>query len=203
MLFCSQTAQSGRPRAHGGQSRWQAVPPDPRRSVSGPWRLHMRDGFFRRIQDSPLKCRDSSRRSTSIFETAFFKKVSNLKTFLGNCLAFIDGVTAPCKNAVNRACGHLGGPLGISNFFCGGASGTPGASREGNKFRLGSFEPAVGRRTNRLHIYRVGGPRAPSHLVNMQSICSAADRGLEGAKTDLFPLPGGSSGARRGPRKKF
>ena len=41
----------------------------------------------------------------------FFKKVSNLKTFFWDFLAFIDGVTAPCKNAVNRACGHLGGPL--------------------------------------------------------------------------------------------
>ena len=37
----------------------------------------------------------------------------------------------------------------------------------------------------------------------MQSICSAAERGLEGAKTELFPLPGGSWGARSGPRKKF
>ena len=48
------------------------------------------------------------------------------------------------------------------------------------------------RRPDRLHIYRVGGPRAPSHPVNMQSICSAADRGLEGAMTEFFPLPGGS-----------
>ena len=37
----------------------------------------------------------------------------------------------------------------------------------------------------------------------MQSICSADGRGLEGAKTELFPLPEGSSAARRGPRKKF
>ena len=114
---CFQTAQSGRPRALGGQSRWQAVGPDPRQSPSGPWRLHMRDGFFRRIQDSPLKCRDSSRRSTSIFKTVFFKKVSNLKTFLVNFPALIEVVTGPCKNAVNRACGHLGGPLGLSIFF--------------------------------------------------------------------------------------
>ena len=79
-----QTAQSGRPRALGGQSRSQAVPPDPRQSPSGPWRLHMRDGFFRRIQDSPLKCRDSSRRSASFFKT-FFKKVANFKTFWEFC----------------------------------------------------------------------------------------------------------------------
>ena len=75
VLFCSQTAQSGRPRAHGGQSRCQAVGLDPGQSPAGPWRLHMRDGFVRRIQDSPLKCRDSSRRSTSSLQTAFWKRL--------------------------------------------------------------------------------------------------------------------------------
>ena len=37
----------------------------------------------------------------------------------------------------------------------------------------------------------------------MQSFCLEDERGLEGAKTELFPLPGGSLGARKGPRIKF
>ena len=37
----------------------------------------------------------------------------------------------------------------------------------------------------------------------MQSFCLEDERGLEGAKTELFPLPGGSLGARKGPREKF
>ena len=37
----------------------------------------------------------------------------------------------------------------------------------------------------------------------MQSICFEDERGTEGAKTELFPLPGGYSGARNGPTKKF
>ena len=106
------------------------------------------------------------------FQNGFFKKVSNLKTFL-DFLAFIDGVTAPCKNGVNRACGHLGGPLGFSKLFPGASSGTPGASREGKKFRLGFFEAAVGRRTDRLLFYRVGGPPGPSHPVKQESIWPA------------------------------
>ena len=37
----------------------------------------------------------------------------------------------------------------------------------------------------------------------MQSFCLEDERGLEGAKAEVFPLPGGSLGARKGPRKKF
>ena len=37
----------------------------------------------------------------------------------------------------------------------------------------------------------------------MQSFCLEDERGLEGAKTELFPLPGGSLCARKGPMKKF
>ena len=48
---------------------------------------------------------------------------------------------APCKNVVNRACGHLGAPLGFSKLFLGGASGTPGASREGKKSVLAPSSP--------------------------------------------------------------
>ena len=59
------------------------------------------------------------------------------------------------------------------------------------------------RRLERLHIYGVGGLGATESIVNMQSFCLEDERGLEGAKTELFPLPGGSSGARKGPRKKF
>ena len=43
-----------------------AIPPEDAERAR-PWRLHMRDGFFRRNHDPPLKCSDSSRRSTSIF----------------------------------------------------------------------------------------------------------------------------------------
>ena len=37
----------------------------------------------------------------------------------------------------------------------------------------------------------------------MQSFYFEDERGIEGAKTELFPLPGGSSGARNAPRKSF
>ena len=37
----------------------------------------------------------------------------------------------------------------------------------------------------------------------MQSFCLEDERGLEGACTELFPLPGGSLGARQGSRKRF
>ena len=171
VLFCSLLlCEWALPRALGGQSRSHVDALTSPQSPARPCRLHWLDGFFRRIQDSPLKCRDSSRRSTSIFETAFFKKVSNLKTFWGNFLALSDGATAPCKNAVNRACGHLGGPLGFSKLFPGASSGTRGASREGKKFRLGSFDPALVLKTDRLHFCNGLWRPGPSHTVNMQSI---------------------------------
>ena len=78
---CFQTAQRGRPRARGGQSPRANRPATSCQSPSGSWRPVICEGFFRRNQKTPLKCRDWSRRSTSNFETAFFKKVSNLKTF--------------------------------------------------------------------------------------------------------------------------
>ena len=59
------------------------------------------------------------------------------------------------------------------------------------------------RRPEPPHIYSVGGRGATESIVNMQSFCFAAERGHEGACTELFPLPGGSLGARKGPRKKF
>ena len=45
------------------------------------------------------------------FQNGFFQKGVQLKHFFFDFLAFIDGATAPRKNAVNRACGHLGGPF--------------------------------------------------------------------------------------------
>ena len=45
------------------------------------------------------------------FQNGFFQKGVQLKNFFLFCLAFIEVATGPCKNAVNRACGHLGGPL--------------------------------------------------------------------------------------------
>ena len=70
--------------------------------------------------------------------------------------------------------------------------GRPRVPRRWPPARLTAYLQCPVRRPDRLHIYRVGGPRAPSHTVNMQSICSANDRGLEGAQTELFPLPGDS-----------
>ena len=49
----------------------------------------------------------------------------------------------------------------------------------------------------------MGGQRAPESIAQMQSIYLEDERGIEGAKTELFALPGGSCGARSGPRKKF
>ena len=55
-----------------------------------------------------------------------------------------------------------------------------------------------------MHIYRVGGPRAPQSLANMQRSCFANDRELEKAKTELFPLPGGGPlGPEEAPKKKL
>ena len=54
----------GAPRpsaAKVGATRSGRIPPP---SVSGPWRLHMRDGFLRRNHDPPLKCSDSSPQQT-------------------------------------------------------------------------------------------------------------------------------------------
>ena len=64
-------------------------------------------------------------------------------------------------------------PSDFQNFFPsleapGVPEEAPGASREGKKFRLDSFEPAVGRRTDRLHFYRVGGRPGPSRLVKQE-----------------------------------
>ena len=44
-----------------------SIPPEDAERAR-PWRLHMRDGFCRRNHDPPLKCSDSSRRSTSLWE---------------------------------------------------------------------------------------------------------------------------------------
>ena len=60
------------------------------------------------------------------FRNGFFRKGVQLKNvFFWNFLAFIDGVTAPCKNAVNRDCGHLGGPFLIFKTFSWGLFGQP------------------------------------------------------------------------------
>ena len=80
-VVVSRPRKEGAPRALGGQSRGQAAAPTPGQSPSASWRPVICEGFFRRNQKTSLKCRDWSRRSTSNFETAFFKKVSNLKTF--------------------------------------------------------------------------------------------------------------------------
>ena len=78
VLFCFQTAQSGRPRALGGQSRCDAVAATSPQSPARPWRPVICDGSCRRIHDHPSKCKDSSRRSTWILQTAFLKNVVNL-----------------------------------------------------------------------------------------------------------------------------
>ena len=112
-VIVSRPRKVGRPRASSVENPSDATEAVLCQSLSRSWRPVICDGFCRRIQKTPLKCSDSISRSTSILETAFFEKVSNLKTFL-DFLAFIDGGRAPRKNAVNRACGHLGGPLGFS-----------------------------------------------------------------------------------------
>ena len=156
-VIVSRPRKVGRPRASSVESPFDATEAVLCQSLSRSWRPLICDRFCRRIQKAPLKCSESSSRSTSTLETAFFEKVSNLKTFFWNFLAFIDGATALCKNGVNRACGHLGGPLGFSKLFPGAAEATPGASPEGKKTFLGSFEPAAVRRTDRLHIYTPAG----------------------------------------------
>ena len=43
-----------------------SIPPEDSERAR-PWRMHMREGFCRRNHDPPLKCSDSSRRSTSLW----------------------------------------------------------------------------------------------------------------------------------------
>jgi len=124
--------------------------------------------------ENTLKMRGLEPSTHFDFQNGFFQKGVQLKNFFfGIFFALSEVATAPCKNGVNRACGHLGGPLGFSKLFPGASSGTPGASREGKKFRLGFFEAAVGRRTDRLLFYRVGGRPGPSHPVKQESIWPA------------------------------
>ena len=96
----------------------------------------------------------------------------------------MDGAISTCKTGVNRACGHLGAPLGFSKLFPGASSGTPGASREGKKFRLGFFEAAAVRRTDRLLFYRVGGRPGPKVCGGGRGggggECVGGGRGAEG-----------------------
>ena len=50
----------------------------------------------------------------------------------------------------------------------GGPVGTRGLPRKGKKFRLRSFDPALVRKTDRLHVYNGFWRPVPSHLVKMQ-----------------------------------
>ena len=52
-----------------------AIPPEDAERAR-PWRLHMRDGFLRRNHDPPLKCSDSSRRSTSLLPAVWCRQGS-------------------------------------------------------------------------------------------------------------------------------
>ena len=122
VVIVSRPRKVGRPRGFSVESPSDATEAVLCQSLSRSWRPVICDGFCRRIQKTPLKCSESSSRSTSILETAFFEKVSNLKTFLGDFLAFIDGATAPRKNGVNRACGHFVGLLCCSKLFLGPSS---------------------------------------------------------------------------------
>ena len=62
----------------------------------------------------------------------------------------------------------------------------------------------VPRATARLIAYLQCG-RARGDIIHFKNAidCFEDERGIEGAKTELFHLPGGSSGARKGPKKKF
>ena len=75
------------------------------------------------------------------FQNGFFHKGVQLKNFFWIFVALIEVASRPFKNAVNRACGHLGGPLGFSKLFPGASSGTPGASREGKNSVLAPSSP--------------------------------------------------------------
>ena len=81
VVIVSRPRKVGRPRALGGETPSDAIEAVLCQSLSRSWRPVICDGFCRRIQKTPLKCSDPISRSTSILETAFFEKVSNLKTF--------------------------------------------------------------------------------------------------------------------------
>ena len=59
------------------------------------------------------------------------------------------------------------------------------------------------RRLESLHFYGVGGLGDTESIVNMKTFCFATRAQSEGAKTERFPLPGESPGARRGPQNNF
>ena len=80
-VIVSRPRKVGRPRASSVESPFDATEAVLCQSLSRSWRPLICDRFCRRIQNTPLKCSESSSRSTSILETAFFEKVSNLKTF--------------------------------------------------------------------------------------------------------------------------
>ena len=89
------------------------------------------------------------------FRNGFFQKGVQLKTFFFcNFLALIDGVTATCKNAVNRACGYLGGPLGFSKLFLGASAGTPRPLWKGKLAAESLGNAFAVRKTDRLHFYK-------------------------------------------------
>ena len=125
------------------------------------------------------------------------------QTFFWKLSGLFEGVTGPCKYAVNRACGHLGGPLGFSKLFLWAASGTPGASTEGKKFRLGSFEPAVGRRTDRLHFCNGLWRPGPSHPIQMQSIWPSHGALVNMQSIGLAAICGAPSGDLEAPKNFF
>ena len=158
----------GAPRALGGRRCPANLPPDPRRSPSGPWRLHILNGSERRIHDPPVKCSDSSRRPTSILKTAFFKKVINLEAF------FLErfcphrgghGTLLKCSDSSWRLLWR--GPR-ISKTFPRAPAGTRGGPRKGKKFRARPFDRRASRGAGSLHICNGLCAPVPSHTVNMQ-----------------------------------
>ena len=131
------TARSGRPRAVGGQSWFQADALVPGQSPSGPWRLHIHDGSERRIHDPPLKCSDSSRRPTSILKTDFFKKLVNLEAFF--CGAFLPSSRwsrGTVKIQRFELATTLVGPSDFQNFFLGPLRAPEDPSGRGKFFAI-------------------------------------------------------------------
>ena len=150
-MECSQTAQSGRPRALGGGSRSDAVGADPGQSVVASWRPVIYEGSWRRIYGHPLKCSDSSRRSIWILQTAFLKKVVNLRVFFLNFSALFDEATGHRRNAGIRAGGHLRGHLGFAKHFPGALASTQGALWTSCRAAESLGNGFAVRKTDRLH----------------------------------------------------
>ncbi len=105
------------------------------------------------------------------FENGFFEKVFQLRSFF--LRAFLSSSRWP-RGTVNMESIELVaiwvGPSGLQNFFLGPCRAPRGPPGRGKKLRARSFVAALGRQTERPHIYNgLCGPEA-SYTVKMRSI---------------------------------